>query len=181
MKSRISRVILNKTNVPLFISVLCQIFHFFFAHCISIIIDKCVRPCIIRWINKYHLHLTQITLLQQLQHFQVVALNVEVFGAVPVHTFRRAGAQSLANRAVGLHDSGFLAHPGKLIGFIAFQNHVGQHLPQQFKVDRLFQLAVLALRLGHAGGEQGGELFDIGLGQVRGFHFQLVHFVLPPC
>ena len=36
---------------------------------------------------------------------------------------------------------------------LALQHHIGQHLPQQFKIDRLFQLAVLTPGLSHAGGE----------------------------
>ena len=153
---------------------------FLAAHGKIVPIDEVISGIVGR-VNVNHLHLAQIALLQEFQHFQVVALNIEVFGGVPVHALRRTGPQGLANGPVGLHDSGLFAHPGELIGLVALQYHIRQQLPQQVKVDRLFQLAVLALGLGHAGGEQSGKFFDVGLRQVRGFHFQLVHFVLPPC
>ena len=45
-----------------------------------------VITCIVRWININHLHLTQIRLLKEFEHFEVVTLDIKVLGIVPIYT-----------------------------------------------------------------------------------------------
>lgn len=99
------------------------------------------------------------------------------FGGVPVLTFLWAGAQSLADGLVGLHNGGLLAHPGELVGLVPLQHIVGQHLPEQFKVDGLFQPALAVRALGDTPGEQGGELVYILRRQIRRLKFHVVHTI----
>ncbi len=54
-----------------------------------ILIHKVVTR-VVRRINVNHLDFTEIGFLQQLQHFKVVTLNIEVFGSVKIHA---AGAK----------------------------------------------------------------------------------------
>ncbi len=58
------------------------VFLFLRAHKI-IGIDEVVAR-VIRRVDINHLHLAEIAFLQELEHFQIVALDVEVFGTVPV-------------------------------------------------------------------------------------------------
>ena len=44
-----------------------------------------VIPRIIRRVDINHFHLTEIRLLEQFQHFKVVALNVEILRVIPIH------------------------------------------------------------------------------------------------
>ena len=127
-----------------------------------------------------HLHLAQIGLLEQLEHLQVVALNVQVFGGVPVLALLWTGAQGLADGLVSLHDGGFLAHPGELVGLVPLQHIVGQHLLKQLKVDGLFQPALAVRALRDAPGEQGGDLLYILRRQIRRLKFHVVHQAVPP-
>src|SRR5699024_12778236 len=65
------------------------------------------------------LHLAQIRLLQKLEHFQIVALDVEVFGGVPVAAVCLDRAQGLGGGAGSLGNGLLFAHPGKLVPLIA--------------------------------------------------------------
>ena len=60
------------------------------ALCKVILIDKIIA-CIIGRVNVDHLDLTQIGFLQELQHFQIIALDIEVL------TVKAAGRAVLAN------------------------------------------------------------------------------------
>ena len=48
---------------------------------------------VVRGVDVNELHLPGIALLQQLQHFQIIALDHQVPGRVPIHAVLRAGAQ----------------------------------------------------------------------------------------
>ena len=76
------------------------------------------------YIDVDHLYLAQIRLLQQLEHFQIVALDVEVLGGVPVFAFLGAGAQRLTDGLVGLHNGRLLAHPCELVALVPV-HHIG--------------------------------------------------------
>ena len=143
----------------------------FSAHPKVIPINKVVASVVGR-INVNHLDLAQVALLQDFQHFQVIALDVQVFGGVPVAAVLLYRAQRLGGGAGGFGYGLLLAHPGKLIPFIAFLHHIrAQQLLEHFKVDALFDAAILAPHLGNSRGEQSPNFFNILCCHIRRFHF----------
>ena len=112
-------------------------------------IDEVVAR-VIRRVDINHLHLAEIAFLQELEHFQIVALDVEVFGAVPIFAFFDAGAQRLADRLVGFHNRRLFADPRKFVCLVAVHHVGGKHLFEQFKIDGAFQLALFIHRFGDA-------------------------------
>ena len=131
--------------------------------------------CIIGRVDVDQFDFTEIAFLQELQDFQIIALNIEIFGGVPIDALLRAGAQGLADGTVGLDNGRFLAHPCKFIRFVALGYVAGKHLTQQVKVDRLFQLSVLAPCLRHAVRKKRFNLLNIALYHIRGFKFHMIH------
>ena len=94
---------LSALNLPLFA-----------LHLKIIGIDKVVAG-VVRRIDVDHLDLAKIALLQKLEDFQIVALDVEVFGGVPVLALCHARAQ----RLLGFHDCSLLTHPCELVCLVA--------------------------------------------------------------
>ena len=135
------------------------------VHLKAVVVDEVVAGVVGR-VDVDHLHLTQVALLEELQHLQVVPLDVQVFGGVPVLALLWAGAQGLADGLIGLHDGGLLAHPGELVGLVPLQHVIGQHLPEQFKIDGLFQPALAVRPLRDTPGEQCGDLLYIPASQI---------------
>ena len=133
VKPSVAVVVLEQPILVLVIHPHLAVFFILRTHEI-ICIDKIVAR-IIRWVNINHFDLAQIALLQQLEHFQIVAFNVEILGIIPVFAFCRAGAQGLANGLVGFYNGCLFAHPCKLVCFISVYNVRREHLLQQFKVD----------------------------------------------
>ena len=128
------------------------------ALCKIILIDK-VIACIIGRVNVDHLDLAQIGFLQELQNFQVIALNIKVLAV------KTSGCTVLANtishhRAQGCRDGRicrqhrfFLIRPCELITFLpALYNGVGKLLPQNVKINGVFYFSV-AFYLGNCIGE----------------------------
>ena len=116
---------------------------------------------VVRRVDVDHLHLAQIRLLQELEHFEVVALDVEVFGSVPVFALCRTGAQRLADGLVRLYNGRLLSHPGKLVALVPVHHIRGQHLLEHFKIDPVLEPAVLVPHLGDAVGEQRGDFLYV--------------------
>ena len=154
--------VLDKVAVAVLIEHAGLLFVLAPVHLEMVVVDKVVAGVVGR-VDIDHLHLAQIAFLQQLQHLQVVALDVQVLGGVPVFALFRAGAQRLAGGLVGLHHRGLLAHPGKLVCLIALQHIAGKHLPQLVKVDRPFQPAVPVRPFGHTVRKQRRDLLHIPL------------------
>ncbi len=103
-----------------------------------IVIHK-VIPRIIRRIDINHLHLAEIRLLQQFQHFEVVALNIEVLRSVPIHAILLDRTERLVDRAQHFGTSRLLAHPVELVGFGSiFHGIIAQQLAQDVKVNNSF-------------------------------------------
>ena len=150
-----------------------------------VLIDKIVSR-IIRRINVDHLHLAQIGLLQELQHFQIIALNVEVFTVkaagrtVLAHAVCHNRAQRCRNGRIGRQHRLFLIRPCKLVAFFpALHDGVGKLLPQNVKVNGVFYLAV-AFYLGNCIGEQLADQLNVALYTVKAVHFKVVHLLTPP-
>ena len=55
-------------------------------------VDK-ILAGVVWWINVDEFDFIGIALLQQLEHFKVIALNHQIFCTLPLHTLFRAGAQ----------------------------------------------------------------------------------------
>ena len=128
------------------------------ALCKIILIDK-VIACIIGRVNVDHLDLAQIGFLQELQHFQIVALDVEVLtvkatgSAIFANAIRHNGTQSCRDGRICRQHRLFLVRPCELIAFLpALYNGVGKLLPQNVKVNGVFYFAV-AFYLGNGVGE----------------------------
>ena len=105
----------------------------------KVIVIHTVIPRIIRWININHLHLTEIRLLKQFQHFEVVALDIEVLRIVPIHAILLDRTERLVDRAQHFGTSRLLAHPVELVGFRSiFDGVIAQQLAQDVKVNNSF-------------------------------------------
>lgn len=76
-----------------------------------------VIPRVIWRVDINHLHLTEIRLLKQFQHFEVVALDIEVLRSVPIHAILLDRTERLVDRAQHFGTSRLLAHPVELVGF----------------------------------------------------------------
>ena len=174
MKATVGVGIFEQPVTGLFIEHTELLFIFLGLHGEVVPVDEVVAR-VVRRVNVDQLDLAEIALLQKLKDFQIVSLDIEVFRAVPVHALLRAGAQRLADGLVGLHNGRLLAYPGKLICLVAVHHVARQHLPQQLKVDRLFQLSVLAPRLRHTIRKQRRDLLNIPLRHVRGLKFHVIH------
>ena len=128
------------------------------ALCKIILIDK-VIACIIGRVNVDHLDLTQIGFLQELQYFQIVALDVEVLTvktagcAILANAVCHNRAQGCRNGRIGRQHRLFLVRPCKLVTlFPTLHNGVGKFLPQNVKVNGVFYFAV-TFYLGNGVGE----------------------------
>ena len=66
---------------------------------------------VVRWIDVDQLDLAGIALLQQFEHFEVVALDHQVLCGVPIHALVRTGAQGAGTRCQRQLPSTALAVP----------------------------------------------------------------------
>ena len=149
---------------------------FFFLRAHEIVgVDEVVAG-VVRRINIDHLDLTEIAFLQELEDFQIIALDVEVFGIVPVLALRHARAKRLPDRLVGFHDSRLLADPCELVCLIAVHHVRRKHLFQQLKIDRplvhlLLRRAVfLVQHFRDAVRKKGSNAFYVLRRHIRRFH-----------
>ena len=154
---------------------------FFFLRAHEIIgVDKVVAG-IVRRVDIDHLDLAEIALLQELEDFQIIALDVEVFSGVPVLALRHTGAKRLPDWLVSFYDCRLLADPCELVCLVAVHHVRRKHLFQQLKIDRplvhlLLRRAVfLVQHLRDAVRKQGSNAVYILRRQVRRFKFHLVH------
>ena len=79
-------------------------------------VDKIVAG-VVRWVNVDHLHSAKVGLVEELEDFQVVALDEEVLGGVKVHGFLAAGDEGGASRGLEQADGVALAGPGEGVAF----------------------------------------------------------------
>ena len=178
VKPSVAVIVLEQPILVLVIHPHLTVFFILRTHKI-VCIDNIVAR-IIRRVNVNHFDFAQITLLQQLEHFQIVTLNIEILGIIPVFAFCRAGAQGLADGLVGFHNGCLFAHPCKLVCFISVYNVRREHLLQQFKVDTaLVNLVVggaflLVQHFRDAVGEERGDFINVLGCQVGGLKGKFV-------
>ena len=77
-------------------------------------VDKIVAGIVGR-VDVDHLYLAVISRLQQLQNLQIVTLDVEILGSVPIHAFLRAGAQGAGGALLSQPQAVRFALPLKLV------------------------------------------------------------------
>ena len=100
--------------ITLFINITRKKIHFLLRNSEIIVIHE-VTSGIVRRIDVDHLHLTHITLLEQLEHRKVVTFDIEVLGSVPIDRLFRARAKCVSNRTCSLTACFLLAGPSELI------------------------------------------------------------------
>jgi len=120
MESSVGVGVLEQAVFVLVIHSHLLVFFFLRAHEI-VGIDEVVAG-VVRRVDIDHLDLAEIALLQELENFQIVALDVEVFGGVPILALCHTGAQRLTDRLVGFHDCSLLAHPCELVCLVAIHH-----------------------------------------------------------
>ena len=114
-----------------------------------IIVHKGIIPSIIRRIDIDHRHLAEVRLLQQLQHIEIVPLDVEVLTverarcAVPPHAVRYDGTQRHRDRRIRRENRLPLVRPCECIALLApLHDLTRELLPQHIKVNRRHSLPI---------------------------------------
>ena len=181
MKATIAFWICNK-SVPFFIQ-LTTIFHILSTRLCKIVIIQHIVAGVVGRVNVDHLDFTQIGFLQELQHFQIIALDVEVFTvktagcAIFAHTVSYHRTQRCRNGRICRQHRLFLVRPCKLVTlFPTLHDGIGKLLPQNVKINGVFYLAV-AFHLGNCIGEQLADQLNVALYTVKAVHFKVVHHI----
>ena len=145
------------TSFPIFNFLLCEV----------IMIHEVVA-CVVGRVDVYHLHLAHIGVLEQFEHFEVVALNIEVLGGVPVDALFRTRAQGFSTRSHRLTLSSPLANPREVIHLWGIVHRIiTQQRTQFLKVHHVPQLSVLPCRFRKARGAYLVERIHV---QLRPIH-----------
>ena len=142
-----------------FFIILTAIIHIFRRTLGKIVLIDKIIACVIGRINVDHLDLAQIGFLQELQHFQIIALDVEVLtvkatgSAIFANAIRYNGTQRCRDGRICRQHCLFLIRPSKLIAFLpTFHDGIGKLLPQNVKINGVFYFAV-TFYLGNGVGE----------------------------
>ena len=146
-----------------------------------VLIHKIVASVVGR-VDVNHFHLAQIRFPQELQHIQIVALNIQVLAvpaagrAILAHTVRLDGAQRCRNGRVRRQHRLLLVRPCKLIALLAaFDDRRGNLLHQNILVNGADDFAILVHGLRHRVREQRRQLLIILIRQIGGVHGQFIH------
>ena len=145
------------------------------SHGEVVMIDEAVPAGVIGRIDIDHLHFAQIGFPQQLEHIQIIPLDIEVLCAVKIHALLEAGAQSHGRRSIREQNGAFLARPGELIPLLPFLKDGRKLLAEHSKIYAVFHGAVFPLPLYQAAGEQLSQLFYIFFCFSDRTHSQPVH------
>ncbi len=162
-------------SVTLFIEY-SRLFIFFTLCTVEVIMIHKIIARVIWRVNINHLDLAHIGVLKQLQHFEVVALYVEVLGLVPIHAFFGTRAQRLVDGGSGFLQCRSFAHPGKVIDFgIVFHGVVSKQQTEFVEVHYAMDFSVLAFCFGET---RGGNLIkgvEIELCAIWRFFCKMFH------
>ena len=93
---------------------------------------------VVRWIDIYHFHLAMIALLQEFQDFEVVALDIEVLGRVPVLALLLARAQRTGRGRLRETERLALAVPAEAVALFLIVHIIAQQLAQDVEIDLAF-------------------------------------------
>src|SRR5665213_3006682 len=105
--------------------------------CIVVGIDKIIAG-VVRRIDVDEFDFAVVALLQELENFQVVALDHEVAGRLPVDTLVWRWAKCPGGRSQSGLSRGTLARPAEAKSFVLTFHRFSQELPQNVEVDRAF-------------------------------------------
>ena len=89
-------------------------------------------------IDIYHFHLAMIALLQEFQDFEVVALDIEVLGRIPILALLLARAQRAGRGRLREAERLALAVPAEAVAFFLIVHIVAQQLTQDVEIDLAF-------------------------------------------
>ena len=120
---------------------------------------------VVRRVDVDELHLAGVALLEELEDFEVVALDHEVLRGVPVHALLRAGAQRAGGGREGELPGAALAVPVEAVFLLPLVHRAAEELLQHLEVD---------LPLGERFGEERLELLDVLREDIGGFGFGIV-------
>ena len=98
---------------------------------------------IVRRVDINHLHLAHIGVLEQFEHFQIITLNIEVLGILPVYTLLRVRAQGLADGLGCLLKGSTFAHPSEVVTLITLSDIITQQQAQFLEINCVFYLTRL--------------------------------------
>ena len=128
--------------------------------CKVVLIHKVISR-VIRRIYVNHFNFAEISFLQEFEDFEVVALDIKIFGikatrcTVLTHTFFPARTQGFIDGGICKQNRLFLVRPGKLIAFFLAVHHVSVDLlHQHILINRTNHYTVLIDGLGHSIWEQ---------------------------
>ncbi len=126
---------------------------------------------VVRRVDVDQLDLARIALLQQLEHFEVVAFDHQILRAVPIHAFFRTRPQSAGAWCQGNLAGAALAVPVQTVFFLRVgRRDVTDQAFQNINVEHGGSLAVLD-RLGQQLRKQRLELGDVVSNQVGALRF----------
>ena len=135
-----------------------------------------IATSIIRRVNINHLDFPKIGFLQQFQHFQIIALDIEVFCGIKVHTFLPARAEGFVDWCIGKKNGLLLVRPSELVAFLFAIHHSARNfLHQHILINGTNHFAIFVNRFCHSIGEQRRQLFEIFIRLVGRVHFEFVH------
>ena len=151
----------------------------FRRHSKIIMIDKVVTRIIGR-VDIDHLHLAHIRTLQQFQHFEVVALDIEVFGIVPIQGILHHRTECLVYGSSSFCLGGILTNPAKFVGLTAFIHRIiAQQLAQGIEVHYTLQFSRLRVAgLREAGGDYLIECIEVELHPIGGCQIQTFNLLV---
>ncbi len=98
---------------------------------------------VIRRVNIDHFDLAKIGFLQEFEHVEVIALDIQVFGGVKIHAFFPARAQRGGNRRVRQQYGLLLIRPRKLIAlFVPLHDNGRKLLSEHIKINTRLRLSL---------------------------------------
>ena len=131
---------------------------------------------VVGWVDVDQLHLAGVGLAHDLEGLEVVTLDVEVLGGVPVLGLLGAGAHGLLDGAARFELGLALAGPGELVAFPRTVNDLaGEVIAQGIEIDGKRDLAVCVHSFGHRIGEERSDLGDVLLREVGSLLTDLIH------
>ena len=130
---------------------------------------------VVRRVDVDHLHLAQIGFPQQLEHIQIIPLDIKVFRAVEIHALLPAGAQSHSRRSIREQNGSLLARPCELIPLLPFLKDGRKLLAEHSKIYAVFHGAVFPLPLHQTAGKQLSQFLYIFFYFADRMHPQPVH------
>lgn len=133
----------------------------------KVIVVNEIMTRVVRWVDVDHLDLARIRVAKELQRVEVVALDVEILGSIPVNALFRAGAQALVNGAIRLLLGVALAWPGELVALSLTLRHIAHSLFQGLNINRTTQASIRFANLGHHFGKELAKSLNIFIQDVR--------------